>query len=222
VERDVSNINFQGVYQMSQSKFIFSFVRILFISLFCISVSLAQPEDNQMPKAEPSFDVIMQTMVASNNSSDQSTLPQTLSGVVKKLKSTYPLSNYNLTSTYLQRIANTGNLELKSVSSQTYQDISSPVFSEWTLGQFLTLPNAQGTSSIQVRNFRFNQRVPIKNPAGKDAEGKPAFSTVYESIGMTMQKISLSENVPTVIGSLTTSRPDEIMFLILTVKSSEN
>ncbi len=207
---------------MSQCKFIFSVTKVLFISLFCISVSFAQPEDSQVAKAEPNFDVIMQTIIASNNSSDKSELPQTLSGVVKKLKSIYPLSNYNLTSTYLQRVANTGNLELKSVSSQTYQDISSPVFSEWTLGQFLTLPNTQGTNSIQLRGFRFNQKVPIKNFAGNDAEGKPTFSTVYESIGMTMQKISLSENVPTVIGSLTTSRPNEIMFLILTVKSVEN
>ncbi len=207
---------------MSQSKFIFSAAKVLLVGLFCLSVSFAQSEDNQLPKAEPSFDVIMQTIVASNSPSDKSALPQTLSGVVKKLKSTYPLSNYNLTSTYLQRVANTGNLELKNVSSQTYQDISSPIFSEWTLGQFLALPNAQGTNSIQIRNFRFNQKVPIKTLAGKDSEGKPTFSTVYESIGMTMQKISLSENVPTVIGSLTTSRPDEIMFLILTVKSVEN
>lgn len=207
---------------MNKSKFIFSAAKILFAGLFCFSISFAQNEANQNQKAEPSFDVILQTIIASNNDSEKSALAPNLSGVVKKLKLNYPLANYNLSSTYLQRVANTGNVEFKSVSTRQNQNTSAPVFSEWNLGQLWTLPDAQGKNSIQVRNFRFGQRVPVNSVTGKDEAGNPTSSTVYESVGITMQKLSLNENTPTVIGSLTTSKPDEIMFLILTVKSAEN
>ncbi|MEO8074384.1 MAG: hypothetical protein ABI686_14185, partial [Acidobacteriota bacterium] len=160
---------------------------------------------------------------ASNNSAGKSSVPQSLSNVVKKLKTIYSYSNYSLDSTYFERVANTGNLEFKSVSREIAQnqENSASVFTEWTLGVLRSSPNGKGQSSVLFDSFRFGQRVPIVTSTSKDASGKTSNIVNYEQIGLSMGKMNLSENAPTIIGSLSTSKPDELIFLVLTVKPTE-
>ena len=184
------------------------------------AISFAQTDNKT--QAEPSYEVVLQILVASNEAGDKSNVPPSLAPIVRKLKTTYTLSNYRLTSTYLQRIANTGNVEFKSVSTPPLPGTNSdaPIFSEWTLGRLMSTTGEKGANSIQLQNFRFGQRVPIKS-AGFNGDGKQIPILNYESIGLTMQKLNLTENVPTVVGSLSTSNPEELMFLVLTVKRAE-
>ena len=109
-----------------------------------------------------------------------------------------------------------GNVEFKSVSTNW----DAPTFSEWTFGRLTNFVADNGTNSIQLQNFRFGQRVPIKS-AGFNSEGKPLPMLNYESIGLTVQKLNLPENIPTIVGSLSTPNPDELMFLVMTVKKTE-
>ncbi len=193
---------------MTKLKFAFSIAA--FVLLLSLTDSFAQ--NPLKTQAEPSFDVILQTVVASNNPIDKSDIPQTLSGVIKKLRADFPFSNYRLTSTYVQRVANLGNVEFKGVSNETNQnqDKNPATFSDWSLVGLENLLDEKGQATIQIQKFRFGQRVPII-----------VSSTVaYESVGFTT-KFSLTKNVPTVVGSVTTAMPDELMFVILTVKSAE-
>lgn len=160
--------------------------------------------------SEPSFDVVLQTVVASNNAADKSAVSQSLSSIVRKLKSDFPFSDYRLTSTFMQRVSNNGNIELKSVSYEAKQEKNFPVFSEWVVSGLQNLAEENGQETIQIQNFRFGQRVPIVANGGVN----------YEQTGLS-NRFSLPKNTPTVVGSLTTANQDELMFLILTVKTAE-
>jgi len=207
---------------MTKPKIAFSIAAFFSVCLLNFVNCFAQtpPNRNQI---EPSYEVILQTLVASNTANNKSDIPQTLSGAVKKLRANYLYSNYRLGATFYQRVANTGTIELKSVSNETIpnQERNFSVFSEWTLNNLQTLPDAKGQNSIQFQSFRFGQRIPIITSSVKDENGITNSVVNYEQVGLTIQRCSLAENVPTVIGSLSTLKPDELMFLVLTVKSAE-
>ncbi len=194
---------------MNQPKFNFLIAAFFAVCLFSLNNAFAQtPSPKRL--SEPSFDVVLQTVVASNNSADKSAVAQSLAGIIKKLKSDFAFSDYRLTSTFMQRVSNNGNIELKSVSYEENQNKSFPVFSEWVLSGLQSLTDESGLETIQIQSFRFGQRVPVVANGGVN----------YEQTGLS-NRFGLSKNTPTVVGSLTTSKPDELMFLILTVKPTD-
>ncbi len=197
---------------MTKPKTIFTTAAFFIVCLLSLTNSFAQTETKQ--QAEPTYEVVLHILTASNTASDKTSVPPTLSNAVKKLKTIYSFSNYRLDSTYIGRIANTGNFEFKSISNSSSQNQgnSLPIFSEWTLGGLQSLPNSKGQNSIQFQNFRFGQRVPIRTQTG-------IFN--YEQIGLTMQRFGVPENVPTIIGTLSTTKPNELMFLVLTVNPAQ-
>jgi hypothetical protein len=206
---------------MPKPNFIFSIAAVFLVCLTFSSNSFGQ---SQLKQIEPSFEVILQVLTASNGTGDKSVaaaVPQNLSNVIKKLKANYSFSNYRVSSTFFQRVANSGNLEFKGVSNEPNQDVYAPIFSEFTLGQLLALPDARGQNSISIQSFRFGQRVPVKTANYKDETGKSNAVLNYENVGLTMQKLALPLDTPTIIGNLSTSKSDELIFLILTVKPAE-
>ena len=198
---------------MTKPKIIFTTAAFFIVCLLSLTNSFAQTETKQR-QAEPSYEVVLHILTASDTASEKTSIPPTLSNVVKKLKTIYSFSNYRLDSTYLQRVANTGNIEFKSISNEANQNQDNyiPIFSEWTLGGLQSLPNSKGQNSIQFQNFRFGQRVPIRTQTG-------IFN--YEQIGLTMQRFGVPENVPTIVGTLSTTKPNELMFLVLTVNPAQ-
>lgn len=194
---------------MNKPKNIFNLAALFFICLLSLTNSFAQTETPQR-QSEPSYEVILNVLTASDNTTDKMPIPQALSGVVRKLQNTYSFSNYRQDATFLGRIGNTGNFEYKSVSSQNQENFM-PTFSEWNLTGLRNLPGVQGKNSIEFQGFRFGQRIPIKTGNGVN----------YESIGLAMQRFSLPEGVPTVVGSLTTANANTLMFLVLTVRNAE-
>jgi hypothetical protein len=203
---------------MNKPKFIFKFIFLLLV--LSVTNSFAQTETKQ-PQAAPCYEVILQLLIASNNAAEKNSVPPTLSNVVKKLKNDYNFSDYRLATTFLQRTSD--SIEYKSLLNDftQNQDKYAPVFSEWTLRNLRNMPNPQGRNVIQFENFRFGARVPVITGNAKDESGKSSPVINYEQVGITTTRFSLSEKEPTVIGSLATSKPDELMFLVLTVKPVE-
>jgi len=173
--------------------------------IFCLSLTASFAQTPINKPSEPSFDVILQTVVGSNDGGS-SDVASPLSGIVKKLKADFPFANYRLASTSIQRIANKGGADSRSVSYTSDKNLA--VFSEWTINNLESSIDDKGQETLQIQNFRFGQRVPINN------------TNNYEQVGITT-KFSLVKNTPTIVGSLTTSKPGELMFLILTVRSAE-
>ena len=206
---------------MNKPKLIFSTATFLFVCLLSFTTSFAQTPTKQ--QSESSYEVVLQVLIASNSAADKSAVvSQTLSNVVKKLKANYTFSNYRVASTYLQRVANTGDMQFKGILNEPNQNVYAPIFSEWMLGRLTNMPDSNGQNSISIQNFRFGQRVPVKTATFRDDNGKSNDVTNYESVGLTMQKLSLPINTPTTIGNLSTSKSDEMMFLVLTVKPVED
>ena len=204
---------------MNKPKTVFSIAAFFFVCLCGLTNSFAQ---NPIKQAEPSYEVVLQVLIASDTATDKSAaVPQALSNVVKKLKTNYSFSNYRVASTYFQRVANTGDMQFKGVSNEPNQDIYAPVFSEWSFGQLINMPDSKGQNSISIQNFRFGQRVPVKTANFNGESGKSNSVLNYEAVGLTMQKLSLPLNTPTTIGNLSASKPDEMMFLVLTIKPVE-
>lgn len=193
---------------MNHPKRIFLTVAFFAACFFNVADSSAQTISKL---SEPSFDVVLQTIIASNNPTEKSDFPPSLSGIIKKLKSDFSFSDYRLTSTSMQRISNAGNFQFKGIDYETNQDKNLPAFSEWSLSGMQNALDDKGQETVQIQNFKFGQRIPIKNNGG---------TVTYEQIGLST-KFSLMKNTPTVVGSVTTAKPDELMFLILTVKSAE-
>ncbi len=187
-------------------------VWIVVFAVVCFwSVPNAFAQTSPQKASEPSYEIVLQTVVASNNSDGKSNLSQNLSNIVKKLKSDFPYTDFRLSQTFMQRIANNGSLELKSVAYENNQSKTAPIFSVWSMQGLQNLADESAPETIQIRDFRFTQRVPVDGGNG---------AITYESVGLS-NKFSLPKNTPTVVGSLTTNRPDELMFLILTVKSAD-
>ncbi|HEY0429182.1 MAG TPA: hypothetical protein VGC76_15485 [Pyrinomonadaceae bacterium] len=199
---------------MNKLRFIFLIAVFFLTGLLSPVTSLAQTESqNQQSRAEPSYEVVLQILIASNIG--RNTTPAALSNVLRKLKTNYSFSDYRLAQTYVERTSFA--VEHKGMLSDLSQSQSSttPVFSEWKLVGLKSSPDAKGQNSIQFQNFSFGARIPVV------VTSKGESDVSYESIGLNLTKFSLSENVPTVVGSLSTSKADELMFLVLTVRPAE-
>ncbi len=198
---------------MNKPNFIFK----TFLFIFVLSAGCVFGQDRKEPQADPCYEVILQILVASNSASEKSSLPPSLSNVVKKLKINYSYSDYRLSTTFLQRTSN--SVEYKSLLSDFtgLKDNNAPVFSEWSLRNLKNLPTAAGRSAIQFDGFRFGMQIPVVS-SSREENGKTVPSIIYHSTGISTTRFNMSESEPTIIGSLTTSKPDELMFLILTVK----
>ena len=203
---------------MNKPKFIFKL--FLFLAILGVTNSFAQTNTKPI-QAEPCYEVMLQILTASNNAVEKNSLPTALSNIVKKLKTNYNFTDYRLTTTFLQRTSD--SIEYKSLLNDFVQnqDKNMPVFLDWTMRNMRNMPNSQGRNVIQFESFRFGARIPIISGNSKDESGKSLPIANYESIGITTTRVNLNENEPTLIGSLATAKPDELMFLVLTVKPVE-
>ena len=201
---------------MNKPNFIFKI--FLFLVALSATNAVAQTE-NKPPTAEPTYEIVLQLLTASNAASDKSSAPAALAAVVKRLKTLYAFSDYRLTTTYLQRTSS--SIEYKSLMNDfgSNADNSAPTFSDWSLRNLRVLADSQGRKTIQFDSFRFGARVPIMVQSVADGKSSPVLN--YEPIGISSSRFSLRENEPTIIGSLATAKADELTFLVLTVKSVE-
>ena len=191
---------------MNQPKQSFAFAAFF---IFCLSLTTALAQTPPVTLSEPSFDIVLQTVVGSNDSGKTDVAPS-LSGVIKKLKADFPFTNYRSVSTFILKIKNKGSAGTRSVYFVTEKNLA--VFPDWTIDDLTNSFDEKGQEAIQIRKFAFYQRIPITS--------SNTAAVNYEQLGLTTG-FSLAKNIPTVVGSLATSKPDEMMFLILTVRSAE-
>ena len=190
------------------------------IFLLGLTSAFAQTEEKTQVE-QPSYEVLLQVLVASNNPGGDK-IPQSLAGTVKKLKSEYQFSNYNLAATFLERISLNGAIEHKGLLNQLGQGQQKDLyFTEWTLNGLRPALNAKGQNVINFGGFRFGARVPVVVSVVKDAKGDDNRVINYEPIGVSVNRFNLPENAPTIVGSMSTQKTDEFVFLILTVRRAE-
>jgi hypothetical protein len=164
---------------------------------------------------------VLQVLVASNKP-NAGKLPASLANVAKKLKNEYAYSNYNLAATFLERISINGIVEHKGLLNQLGQNQENDTyFTDWALNGLRPAVNSEGRNVVQFQHFRFGARVPVVVQVQRDAKGDNNRIINYEAIGVNINRFNVPENVPTVVGSLSTQKTDEFVFLVLTVRKAE-
>lgn len=196
---------------MNKPKF---FVFALLI-LFSLSAVFAQTPDRE--RFDPSYEVLLNVVVASNNSAVKGKLPPSLSGIAGKLKNDYLFSNYNLAATFLERISSNGIVGHSGILNQLDQAQQSNIyFSDWGLNGLKAGNDEKGNQLIYFETFNFGAKVPVVVETNGKGDGRQVVN--YENIGLKINRFNLPENTPTIIGSLATPKTDEFIFLILTVR----
>lgn len=201
---------------MHRPKLIFS---ILLLSIFVLVSNLTLKAQVDSRPVEPSYDVLLQIVIGGDDKPNMP-LPQNLAGIARQLKANYPYADYKLATTYVGRIAVNGNLENKSISNvfgQTQQG-DTPSFWEWSLVGLRTSPSATGRNDLALNVFRFGARIPVRTGTARDGSGgsQPIFS--YENIGLNSGRLTVPENIPTLVGSLALPNTTGTAFLVLTLR----
>ncbi len=196
---------------MNKPKF---FVFALLI-LFSLSAVFAQTPDRE--RFDRSYEVLLNVVVASNNSAVKGKLLPSLSGIAGKLKNDYLFSNYNLAATFLERISSNGIVGHSGILNQLDQAQQSNIyFSDWGLNGLKAGNDEKGNQLIYFETFNFGAKVPVVVETNGKGDGRQVVN--YENIGLKINRFNLPENTPTIIGSLATPKTDEFIFLILTVR----
>ena len=186
--------------------------------VFLFSLNTVFAQTNEKNVIEPSYEVILNVVVASNNAGEKSKLPPSLSGLVSKLKNDYLYTNYNLAATFLERVSTNGVIGHTGILNQLDQTRQNNIYySDWGLSGLQAGKSEKGNDLIHFQSFNFGAKVPVVTAVNAKGDGSGEIIN-YESIGIRITRFNLPENTPTIIGSLATPKTDEFIFLILTVR----
>lgn len=202
---------------MNQPKKILSIIFVAAVVVFGGRISFAQGESKSA--RESSFEAMLYVVLGSDEAAQGAELPKSLSPVTKQLRDNFAFGNYRLLNTYVGRVANNGSLEYKSVSSLPgpERELDSPSFLEWQLNGLRSSDATVGNDLLLMQMFRFGARVPIKFTNVNDA-GKTTQAINYESVGLNVNRLSLTQNSPTLIGTISLPRTSGTVFLVLAVR----
>lgn len=205
---------------MNTQRRLFPLLTLSLVFLGALVPTLAQSDQPKI--AEPNYEAVLHVLSASDQAGSGAALPPTLSAVAKQVRGEFGASNLKLINTYLGRLSSTGNIEYKGVSNSygTEPESGSPSFLDWRLGGLRPLQNAAGQDVYTFQNFRFGARIPIKVASFRDEAGKSPVIN-YEMIGLTLDRFSLRESTPTLLGTLTQPKTDGTLFLVLTVRNAD-
>ncbi|MEQ1606925.1 MAG: hypothetical protein ABL999_18835 [Pyrinomonadaceae bacterium] len=169
--------------------------------------------------ADSNYEVTVQVLMGSDDASaPKGSLPGNLSAISQQIKSKVGYSNFRLVGTIIGRIANQGGFEYKSFSDLFGQDPKFRSFLELTVAG-LKADLAGKEPSLDIQMLKFGAKVPVVVGFRRDEAGKDQPSVSYEQIGLTLSRLGISENVPTLVGTLDVPNGPEMIFLIVTVKT---
>ena len=170
---------------------------------------------------EPDYDVQFDLVVASNNAAEKGNLPQSLDATIRQLKASLPFAHYRLATTFLNRVKASGTLEARGVGNfliTTSIGPNTPTFYNYTFHHLKQDMNVQGQTFIRITRFKFDLRMPIVTGTTLSGAGNASSPNInYESVGMSTE-MGVREAAPTLIGTIATGRPDELLLLLVTVK----
>ena len=199
---------------MNSQKRIFTLLTFSLLFLTTAFSISAQPQP-----AGPSYEATLHVLAASSPGSPGTELPQSLSAVSRQLRGDFGASSLRLINTYFGRMSNQGTLEQKGLSNAYTPEPQpgSPSFLDWNLVGLSPSQGGTGQDVYQFHSFRFGARVPVR--VGVSQDEKSPVPINYESIGLSLTRLSVRDGVPTLLGTLTQPKTDATLFLVLTVKN---
>ncbi|MFN2453177.1 MAG: hypothetical protein ABR577_03055 [Pyrinomonadaceae bacterium] len=200
-----------------------AFACCLILANFNVAAAQSTPLTETITSAksiEVNHEVQLYLLVASNKAGEKSDVPQAVDGVIRQLKSSLPFANYKLTTTFLNRVRDGGNLQVSGIVGNAPfapSTSSAPTFYEFTLGNIRLITDAAGQQFVKIERFRFGQKVPVQTSTARGENGVSVPALQYENTGITTE-VSLREAAPTVIGIMPAGQPGELFILVASVK----
>ena len=183
-------------------------------------VSAQDETKNNQSAAEQStrqsYEVTLQLLQASDapNESNNQTAP---AAIQRKIKSEFGFNNSRIVLNVFSRMSGEGRFEMRGVLPFAF-DLQNNQTSFYELT--INTGSANRTPRQLPVEMRFGFRLPvITGNIEKDGKSRPVYN--YEQTGITLNPVRLNFNEPTVVGTMTTARPNELLILVLTVKPVE-
>lgn len=169
--------------------------------------------------SDASYEATLYVVLGSDDATQRGNLPKSLDQVSRQIRDNFAFGSYRLMNTYYGRLANGGSLDYKSVSSlqNASSEIDSPSFLDWQLTNFRADAARPGRNVLSMQAFRFGARVPLVIARPTEG-GKTSSVTNYESVGLNLNKMSLPENSPTLIGTISLPRTTGTVFLVMAIR----
>jgi hypothetical protein len=191
------------------------------LMLFCFASSSAAQSTKEISMEEINHEVQLYLLIASRDSTNSLPLPSTMEPVVTQLKATLPFANYRLATSFLNRVRDGGDLNVSGVGSPLTPiptNSNNPTFYNFGLKDVRINNGANGRTYIRVKHFSFGLRVPVVSAITPGEGGKAGYPVVnYEQTGINTE-MSIGEGVPTIVGTLTTSQPNEVFVLVISIQ----
>ena len=200
-------------------------INFLFIvfSFLLLGVSANIVAQSDPPQAGPSFEVTLNVLAGSNDTAQKAELPQGFASITRQLKVTFGYSNFRLVNTYIGRIGDNGSIQYQSVANGLGSDPQErPVFLDWQLQNLRSVPASAGSGAFQILGFHFGAKVPVRTAGGVDPSGKALSVFNYEPIGLNVNRMSVNQGRPVLIGTMELPQTTGTMFLVLSVNPVEN
>lgn len=217
-------------------------VFLLFIACCCAGLRVAEAQEQppqQDSQARPAaaaaaqrddtnHDVHLSVVVGTNDAAARGALPPFMEGVTRQLKSSLPFAGYRLASTLVYRVKDGGGLEVRGVSGASLTGLppgtpKNSVYYEFKILRLKAERNPAGQSFVEVRGFRYGMRLPVitgtvrGSSSSGDAPETPVVN--YEETGVATE-LNVRDGEPALVSTVTTSRADEAIILVLLVRQA--
>ena len=176
----------------------------------------------QTSRADVNHEVHLHVLVTAEGAEGAPRVPQSLDAVVRQLKAGLPPSDYRLAAAFINRVRDNGTIEVRSAGGsaaepgRTQTPTPPPTFQFVLAGVRLTDP-AAGQQSIGIHQFRLGMRAPVQTTTVTAEKGGSYPVINYEEMSVNTQ-LSVREGEPTLVGTLNTSRPNQLFAVVLTVR----
>ena len=195
-------------------------IRLLFISIGVSGMLFFVPVLGfGQATADSNYEVTVQILMGSDDASaPKGSLPGNLTAISQQIRSKVGLANYRLAGTIIGRIANQGGFEYKSFSDLFGPEPKFRSFLELNVAG-LKADMAGKEPALDIQQLKFGAQVPVVVGYRRDESGNNQPSINYERIGLTLSRLGIPDNVPTLVGTLDLPNGNEMMFLVVTVKT---
>jgi hypothetical protein len=172
-------------------------------------------------RAETNFEVQTHVLITAEGAESASKVPQALDGVVRQLKLVLPPADYRLAATFVNRVKDDGGFDVRSAGATPFGSPQAGPFTPNIFQLSLSVKafeDASGERYVRVQPFRLGLKIPIQTATVGGGDKGQSYPVIqYEDTGVTTQ-MSVREGEPTLVGTLSTSRPGQLFIIVITVR----
>lgn len=175
--------------------------------------------NGQAEESSPeSFEAILYILVDAAGERKGSKLPGSFDPVIRDIRGNFGVQDLLIADSLLGRLSTSGSLDVKAISNAfgtpKTQDHSS--FVDWRLTNLRRLQSGGSGAAYSFQSFSFVSRIPFALAnAGNDVSRQPIN---YETLNLTLNRLSVQDDKPSLIGVLSQPKPGGNVYLVLKVR----